>query len=317
MQESKQKENHTMKLINLVLGAFVLMAHNPKNHAAAPEQSLSGTSFIIFSYHRPLQLYSLLESAQQYVTNIKQSYVLYRADTDRFESAYQEVKKSFPQVAFFRQGPNPHADFKPALLSLINNSPGDYILFAVDDIIVKDQINITQCERLMEQTNAYGFFFRLGLNITECYAIKAKHSLPAHKQVQDDVYQWRFVDGAYDWRYPNNVDMTLYRKTNILSPLKQQPYHNPNTLEGRWAGAMHVIGPKMTNKIGLFFEKSKIVNLPLNLVNTWANRCMHLYSAEQLLEKFEQGLKIDIKPLHTIDNKAPHMEYQPIFIKRT
>jgi len=44
---------------------------------------------------------------------------------------------------------------------------------------------------------------------------------------------------------------------------------------------------------------------------------MELYTPKELLEKFEEGLKIDIKPLYQMQNKAVHTEYEPTFILRT
>ncbi len=45
-------------------------------------------------------------------------------------------------------------------------------------------------------------------------------------------------------------------------------------------------------------------------------RKMNDFSTENLLKKFNEGLKINIDDFYQIKNKAPHMEYEYNFIKR-
>ena len=40
------------------------------------------------------------------------------------------------------------------------------------------------------------------------------------------------------------------------------------------------------------------------------------YTPEKLLEKFNQGFKIDIREFYQINNNGPHIEHQFTFIKR-
>jgi len=92
---------------------------------------------------------------------------------------------------------------------------------------------------------------------------------------------------------------------------EQLNFNSPNTLEGSWALSKPLAG------VGLFYEKSKIVNIPLNLVQQEANNPhMDLYSVQELLEKFEQGFKIDINPLYGIENESAHIAYEPTFVSR-
>ena len=71
------------------------------------------------------------------------------------------------------------------------------------------------------------------------------------------------------------------------------------------------------SKSKLCYECSKIVNLPINKVQTtYNNRSMETLKPEDLLHLFEQGKKIDIKPLRGIKNRSAHMEYTLSFITR-
>ncbi len=269
--------------------------------------------FVIFSYDRPLQLFALLESAQLYIEGLGQTTVIYRASNEQFAQAYQEVAHWFGNVVFLKQGDNPAQDFKPLTLHAVFDAPNDYILFAVDDDIVKDCINIAQSIAQLERYGAYALFYRLGLHLSYCHPVARVQKIPVYECLENDLCTWRFCDGEYDWGYPYTVDMTLYRKKDIEHDLKTMDYRSPNTFEGRWAA----IASSIMNKKGLFYVVSKMVNVPLNRVqNDCNNRNMNLLSPQELLDLFNQGQKIDIAPFFRIINNGAHTEYVPKFIGR-
>ena len=105
--------------------------------------------------------------------------------------------------------------------------------------------------------------------------------------------------------------MTLYKKSVLQMPFEKMRYKTPNSLEFSWAKEYH---PE--NEIGLYFEHSKVVNIPLNVVGRTGNPHMNYLTAPELLAKFEQGLKINIEPLYRVDNSSPHFEYYPEFVLR-
>ncbi len=292
--------NRVIRLLIVLLCSFSLHAEK--------------ADFVIFSYDRPLQLYALLESTTYYIDGINQIHVIYRVSDFAYANAYDKVKQAFPAVHFHCQSTNPHKDFKPLTLKAAFSSQAQYILFGVDDIIVKDFVDIEYCIECMKATNAYGFFLRLGTHLTECYSMNTKQPVPTLDQIAPTVFAWDIKKGCYDWGYPNTVDMTLYVKKDIESVLTMLAYYSPNTLEGNWSGKASLV----RNRKGLCFSESKIVNLPLNLVqNDYSkNRHQEGYSAADLLTVFNQGLKIDIRPLYLIKNSAAHMEYEPLFIER-
>jgi len=270
---------------------------------------------VAFSYNRPIQLYALLESLDCYTTGLHEVHVIYRSTTSQYENAYQEVMRDFPFVIFHKQGPNPRQDFKPLTLKATFDSPSEYIIFAVDDIIVKDFIDIEKSIDILKESNAYGFYFRLGYSLNFCYPVNRPQAIPHLTKIHPDVYTWHLKTGQYDWGYPHTVDMTLYRKKDIEHDLRTINYYAPNTLEGYWAGRTQKI--KKENRIGLCHKETKIVNLPLNRVQNEArNRHMNSQTPKELLAIFNQGLKIDITPLFKIQNKSAHMAYTPSFIDR-
>jgi glycosyl transferase family 2 len=266
---------------------------------------------VVFSYDRPLQLYAFLESAHMYLSGLERIQVIYRTSSNRYAQAYNQVHKDFPEATFIQQHSN--NDFKSVTLDTVFNTQSYYVIFAVDDIIIKDFINIEHAIDLMRKAGAYGFFFRLGKNLTNCYSMNAVQALPPLHHIEDDVWAWTFAQGEHDWKYPHTVDMTLYAKRDIEYMFRTLNYENPNTLEGNWAS---VASPIMCAS-GLCYAHSKIVNIPLNRVqSTHANRHMNAFSAQELLEFFEQGLKIDIHEFYKMKNGSAHAEWTPRFIKR-
>jgi hypothetical protein len=267
--------------------------------------------FIIFSYDRPMQLYAVLESAEHYLTGVASTTVIYRTSDKRFENGYQLVKKQFPYVQFICQGVNPKADFKLLVLQAFKAGTSHYILFAPDDIIVKNYADLDFCIQKMEEYRAYGFYLRLGTHLDRCYTQSISQPIPPLTSLADNLYAWTFKDGTGDWKYPNNVDMTIYRKKEILDKLEANSYSSPNTMESLLARYQD----KVIHRTGLCFGDSVIVNVPVNLIQEdWINAYMHSWTPLQLLELFESGKKIDISKLAGIQNKSCHIDFEFTFI---
>jgi hypothetical protein len=297
-----------MNRSKLISCLFILTLTTTHLHAQPSKADL-----IIFSYNRPLQLYSLIESIYQYMTGLESISVIYRASDDRYARGYQVVQEQFAGVQYLRQGDNPRADFKPLTLQAMNQATTPYIIFAVDDMLVKDMVDLTECSDLMDQTGAYGFYLRLGLHTNYCYPLSADQAIPQHQKVYGDVYAWRFAGTQGDWNYPHTVDMTLLRKADVMVYFNHMHFSAPNELEGYWAS----MAGGIMNRFGLFYETSKAINLPLNRVQNDAhNRFMNFMTSDELLQKFEEGYKIDSKPLFSMKNRSAHMDYEPTFIKR-
>lgn len=317
------KGREVMKItLRLGIGLLVLLAsHTYFNTALSQEQYCNNqqhiaqtADLVIFSFDRPLQLYALLESVEKYVTGLNSIQVIYRASDVQFSDAYKHVHERFSAASFIAQGDRPRADFKPLTVQALTQSSSPYVLFAVDDIIVTDAIDCTACINALEKYNAYGFYLRLGRNLTECYSMNSSQRLPLFAEREPGLLEWRFVTGEHDWRYPNTVDMTLYRKKDIEMLFKQMQYWAPNPLEATWAGRAHSV----MNNSGLCYAHTKIVNVPLNSVQLdFTNRNMEFMTSKQLLDLFNQGKKIDISLLYHIDNKSAHMAYIPTFLERT
>lgn len=288
-----------------------LPSYTPISHYKKKKKA-NAADLVIFSYDRPLQLYALLESIEKQVQGLNQTTIIYRASDERFLASYREIIKEFPSHKYIKQ-PDQFCkeSFKPLVMETLCSMKAPYLLFAVDDIIVKDHIDLITCIDAMEKTAAYGFYLRLGESTNYCYASDQDQGIPNLMPIFDSVKTWQFYKGKEDWNYPNSVDMTLFRKKEVYNALKTFSFHNPAELEAKWAARSdHTL-------LGLCFQESKIVNLPMNIVSqTFENRRENSYSTQELLVKFESGLKMDIAPLYQIKNKSAHIDYLPSFIEK-
>lgn len=267
-------------------------------------------NLVVFSKNRAHQVHCLLESFMLNATGCQKITVIYKADTEEHEKGYSIVKQDFPQVNFVRQKSS--SDFKELTLKAVEFDQHEYIIFAVDDIVVTRKIDFDEITKHLETCNAYAFYLRMGKHITQCYSERRVTGTPPLQEISQGVLCWNFKDGTGDWGYPHTVDMTVYRKNDLKKIFLVLPFTNPNTLEGNWAG----IAPK--NQLGLCFKEAAIVNCPLNIVqSTYNNRHSNECSPEDLLELFLDGYKMDIMPLQNCMNKAPHMDYKPTFITRS
>lgn len=270
---------------------------------------------VVFSYDRPLQLYALLESMEKYISHMGRVTVVYRASDFAYRDAYSDVRKSFPFAQFVIQGANPTQDFKQLAIkaSHFDEDP-EFVMYAVDDIIVKDYVDFSECVNGLRLTGAYGFYLRLGTNLTDGYPPGVPQKKPSFSFVSESILSWVFNQSEGDWAYPHTVDMTIYRKNDVVPHILEMNYRAPNILEAEWSGRSASIMAKK----GVCFEKSKIVNIPMNIVQDcgWQNPHMHFKNALELLRIFNEGKKIDISKLYQVDNRGSHWDYVPQFIDR-
>jgi hypothetical protein len=112
---------------------------------------------VAFSFDRPLQLEAFLRSVTKLVTGISSMYVIYRTSNDEFEQAYHQLIAQYPEVIFEKQGNEEGRRFKELLLKCSFESPSDHLMYGVDDIIVTDTVDLSECIKLLEQEKRMDF----------------------------------------------------------------------------------------------------------------------------------------------------------------
>lgn len=267
------------------------------------------TDLIIFSYDRPMQLHALLDSIDRHMTGFHNIFVIYKTSAYKYTKGFYQLKKQYPKIQFIRQTPQVN-DFKPLLMQVLKKA-SPYIIFSVDDMVVKDNVDLKTAIKFLDITQAYCFSLRLGEHINYCYMGDFPSEVPNHVYVNPSILAWEINSARGDWTYANSLDMTIYRRDQILKDFNKITFRNPNQLEVRWNSIM----PKeiMRKVIGLCFKESKALNIPLNQVNISKNRHANLLDKKELLNKYLDGERFDLSPLFQMKNESVHIEYQPIF----
>lgn len=314
---------HRLFIAMLVLSSFFCIFHYWYKEKSACikvaelnhlDLACESPDLIIFSYDRPMQLYALLESIKKHIVGFASIAIIYRSSNHDYGAGYDRVKNEFEKVHFMQQSGNGQSDFKTLLLQAFYAGKSPYVCFGVDDIIVKNDVDLRNCVRALKKHEAYGFYLRLGTHLTKCYSLHKDQPLPTTMApIGDNMVAWTFKDGFCDWRYPNSVDMTIYSKRDIVDSCVRLDYSNPNSFEASWARSASSI----FDKKGLCFIDSIVVNIPINCVQSvMKNRNMDQWSSEQLQKMFDAGLKIDIRPLVAMRNESCHMPYSCTFVER-
>ncbi|WP_194847337.1 glycosyltransferase [Candidatus Neptunochlamydia vexilliferae] len=294
------------KKIELRQENYHCLGRNPWHDFSRDEELVD---IVIFSYNRPLQLYAFLESSEKYVENLHRQFVIYRVGNTHYEKGYDKVKEAFPNVIYIRQSiETPYEDFAPMVRKVVFNrdfSIARYVTFALDDHLIKDQIDLKEGVKLLKETGAHGFYFRLGNNLDD-------HPEERKVEVEEGVYAWQFSKMEGEWGAPNSVRMALFKKEDIHSDFLHMKFHNPNILQALWNKQANLL------RVGLYYDQSKVVRLPLNTVmeNEWIHAKSPKISTKDLLTTFEQGLKMDISSLERLENKKVELEISPRFVKR-
>ena len=215
---------------------------------------------VIFSKDSPENLYALLQSIENYVEGLNKISVLYRSTTNSTETGYLGAKLQFPKVYFVKQE-GPPGDFKRRINQIAfdaSHAECCHILFTPDTLLINEPINLSEGICALEETKAYGLYYRLHTKRTFCTALQRYQPLPLYTALPgiasgERPLSWQFYEAADDFNTPNNTDFTLYRKEDLKALFLKMNFHNPKTLLFEWG--QH---PPKKRAVGLFFENSFI-----------------------------------------------------------
>ncbi|NGX47206.1 MAG: Poly-beta-1,6-N-acetyl-D-glucosamine synthase [Chlamydiae bacterium] len=279
--------------------------HYPSlRHLPSHTTQKQSADLVIFSEDNPTQMYALLESIKHYVTGLGKTTVLYKTSSPEIESHYLEIKLDFPGVQFIKIENN----FKALLYAVAFDIPlpdSKYILFAEDSLIVKNLLDLSKAIHTLETSKAYGLYFSHHQNLEFSKELSRHEPIPPYSALRgiasgEIPFAWQFSAGIDDWNTPNPFSLALYRKEDIKKLMQNLDFDTPLTLQYEWAN--HT--PQ--EAIGLFYPKAKCAHLsPLQSL-----------SKEDLIEKFESGLKIDLTPFFQIESPSQEISANFEFVPR-
>ncbi len=262
---------------------------------------------IIFSKDRAAQLDLLLRGMPEF----DEVYVIWTASDNKFAAGYDII--DFRGAISVRQS---HA-FKDDVVWYVD-SPNEYTMFLTDDDIFLRDFDADI--RLNPEIACLSLRLNPGMNY--CYTLNRPQKAPKFGTYRNYVFDVNsamaqllpfppihHIEYAYDWRnadadygYPMSLDGHIFRTADILPLLEKLDYHNPNTLEGQLA--CHPINRPMM----MCFDKSVIVNNPINSVQSTVPNRHGTITAEWLNEQFLAGKRIKLEPFIGYEPNACHVE---------
>jgi hypothetical protein len=244
-----------------------------------------------------MQLDLFIRSFHKYVVNAEDYTidVIAKYTNIGFMKGYEKLILSAPPNVMIYSETN----FKNQLMRSIDYSK-PYIVFFVDDDVFVRPVDFFD-----EQMTIFEDFtkdilcrsLRLSPELNYCYPTDKPMKAP----VMDDDNIFRWVGAVQDFGYPMSLDGHIFRTIELMSSLINMKYSNPNSLEGELAG--RGLNPK-SNMI--CYNKSIIINNPINKVQDVNNNRHGEVSVEWLNEQYLNGKKIDLEPFDNYNNHACH-----------
>ena len=290
-------------------------------------ENKKGLNVIVWSKDRPIQLHLCLESLVQNFKEAKDSTiaVVYRGTSEKVTKAYDKLREIWSEREL-AGGPKINFIYDTNFYLMTSMAFGyhEQTMFVVDDQVFCNPFSVEDGIFELHRTHPETYFsisLRLGLNKTYCYPVDQNQPLPTFDKVSDEFIAWVWNKAQFDWGYAASLDGNVYHTNPIRSLIMRfQPQQilNPNTLEVILNSAaqqgMIVYPPKI-----IAYTEAKTVSVPVNKVqSTFDNRASNAYTPEFLLEKWEEGFKIDEKDaIEKVKNSnSPHTPIEYIFIAR-
>ena len=253
---------------------------------------------LIFSKDRACQLDLLLASFQNMATGIEKVTVIYKATSDAFKQSYSNCKECHKSINFIEE-----SNFKVNVFDWMQNSSSDFVMMLVDDIVFKEAIDFSNITQILEKNkNILCYSPRLGLHLTECYAMNSPQPVPTGN-TQGDFFIWQWMNSQFDWNYMFSVDGHVFRKSEIYSWISHLNFSNPNTLE---ASMQEIPKTFALQPLGFCHIVSRLLNIPMNRVqNTFINRCENISHIE-LNDAYLEGNRLDSSQYQGNLNRGCH-----------
>jgi len=268
--------------------------------------SSDSTSAIIFSKDRPLQLHALLSSFCFHVRGISDLYILYHCSTEEYGDAYKKLVSQFSEFTFVRE-----SSFHNDTLGLLNRIRGRKLFFLVDDIIFIDEFNVAAIQNI--DLRSYVVSLRLHPKVTYSYMLKRSEKPPHFSQKYDSLLEFDWSLGEVDWAYPLSVDGHIFEALEIRRLIKRSRFYAPNSLE---ASLQRFTKKIAIRKKGLCFTTPKIINFPINRVQTEYNNAAGNTDPREFLRLFNEGFRVDFLRYQGQIFNAVHVETDLPLVKR-
>ena len=251
-------------------------------------------NIIIFSFNRPSQLELLIRSMKYHFKEFSDTpiNILYKFNNLNFEKGYQKVKYLHPDNNINWKL---EENFKNDLVELYK-SDKKYTTFFVDDNVFKEDFSLKDDKfKLFDKKNdIICLSLRLHPRLTYCYPASLSMTPPVFDE--NNIFHWQNQVG--DYGYPMSLDGHIFRTTDLLYYINHLEYKNPNSLESLLS-CQPIYRPLM-----ICYDKSIIINNPINKVQNFNNNIHGNITAEYLNDNFLNGKLIDLDIFNNFEIKS-------------
>jgi hypothetical protein len=258
---------------------------------------------IIFSKNRACQLKLLLDSIKVNAPLLFDSIkILYKSDGE-YTLGYDKLKNEYSSITFY-----PERHFKMDLLRLIDEN-FEATTFIVDDAVIFSKILARKQDIIKSVVqNTTIFSLRLGKNCVYSHPANLYYSLKEHTTEGEYIIFDYTKQEVGDFRYPLSTDGHIFNTDILKILLTEIGFSNPNTLE---SNLQRFVGGNSIPTTIKCFSESKLVSIPVNLVNNVFNNrygLVHGISEKELNDKYLLGKSIDLSILDFVGVNGPHKE---------
>lgn len=265
---------------------------------------------VAFSKNRPVQLYALLESffINCHDDEFVDFSVLFKSSPEYID-AYKEVISRFKSVKFVEE-----TDFRSDLFRILAMTDAPYFMPLVDDIVFIDDFSAAECGKFMrENEDCLTLSLRLGVDLNYCYSMCCEQPIPKFHDKWGQILKFYHRNEVGDWGYPFSLDGNIFNRKEFAHRAFSYPFTSPNHLESRLSTQKSIV---LDDAVGCY-EKPKLFNIPDNRVqNDFQNRYETQDGERLLLDKWNDGMKIDIEKLKRIPHNSCHFPVEFEFAKR-
>lgn len=204
---------------------------------------------IVFSKDRAMQLDCFLASYFENVENPSSIKVLYYASNESHNISYIDLIKIYSKypVEFILE-----TDFRLNLITILENSNQDKIIFFVDDMIFTQKINYNSFKGIDPLKNI--LCLSRGKDLKYSIVLEKKIKTPNFSKFSDNLFHfhWNEINEFSEWTYPIGVSGYMFSRLEIIALVKAVPFKAPNSLENN----LQVFIPYFNQRGGLCFESN-------------------------------------------------------------
>ncbi len=257
---------------------------------------------IVFSKDRAMQLHAFLESYKEKVLQPGTMHILFKTTSKRHADAYTHLRGMYDSEKFtFIE----ETDFRHQLLELNESSDAKTIAVFVDDMIFLRDVEYDKILDIDTLTNVVSL--GRGQELDYSVVLQKKQTLPHFIEDENGLqyFKWNYTQEHNDWTYPLGVGGYFYGRDEWLLMLRGIQFKAPNSLEN----ALQYYKPFFIERHGVCYKSVACAGVHANIVQTESiNPDLGTNSIEELLNKWEEGYKINLQKFYNVNGAAAQLQ---------